>query len=280
MGLFKILKDGFRGKPDFSLLRTNTYQIDDLLFTSSFPHNITSGNDDNTSLQLRNFESLAKLSHHETVLSLGYVRYYFNTKIINPLYPINSPGSVFLYFNLKKSSQNIDNEKKLSYFLERNYFEYYHDSVVSNKTHRGRHTDLMNEAQEYAEKRWGVDPECQDKIKRKQDFLLGNFLRAYPPIKCEEVKIGNNVFSKYNEGNIDLKHKYSRLYNLPLKGECFISIEFHYDIEATVDNKKFRGWVRHADETFERLIMQTVDVSRVVDSVIDIPIKKIGTESH
>ncbi|MGF1726536.1 DNAase [Photobacterium nomapromontoriensis] len=280
MGLFKIMKDGFRGKPDFSSLRTNTYQIDDLLFTLSIPHNVTSGEDYYHIFQLIDFTEQAKVDDHETVLRLAYSQYYFNTKIINPLYPINSPGSVFVCLKLKKSNINVKDIKSLSDFLEKNYFEYYHDRDGNGKSCRGLHTYLMNEAYDFAKRCWGEEPENQDEIKEKKEFILDSFLRAYPPIKCEEVKIENNIFSKYNEGHIDKKNKYSRLYNLPLKDEYFLSIEFHYDIEATVDNKKFREWVRHADETFERLIMQTVDVSRVVDSVIDMPIQKIGTESH
>lgn len=43
MGLIKIFKDGFRGKPDFSNLLHNVFQIDDLVLSFECPNNIYEG---------------------------------------------------------------------------------------------------------------------------------------------------------------------------------------------------------------------------------------------
>ncbi|GHA55240.1 hypothetical protein GCM10007086_31670 [Photobacterium aphoticum] len=98
---------------------------------------------------------------------------------------------------------------------------------------------------------------------------MDSFLRAYPPIKCAEVGVGNHVFSKYKEGNIYLLNRCSRFYNFQLIDDYFISIEFHYEIEQSMASRKFVEWVRTADEHFERLILETIELSRVGDSVIN-----------
>ncbi|GAL04596.1 Mg-dependent DNase [Photobacterium aphoticum] len=267
MGLFKIIKDGFRGKPDFSSIHNYIYQIDECLLTLSYPHNINNSVNYHNQVKTNDIQWLGKIYRHEIALKLGYIQYCFQIKIIVPIRPLNSPGHVFVYLNLKKASIDVECISSLTSYLERNYFEYYHDPVVCNKTHRGRHTDIMNEAHDFAIRCWGENPESQEDIREKQEFLLGRFLRAFPPIKCEEVKIRTNTFAKYKEGNLDLTHKCSRFYNLPLKGDYYISIEFHYEIEQSMASRKFVEWVRTADENFERSILETVELSRVGDSV-------------
>ncbi|GHA55235.1 hypothetical protein ACFFLZ_12630 [Photobacterium aphoticum] len=156
MGLFKNIKDGFRGKPDFSSLHGKTYQIDDHLLTFSVPHNVTSSSDYHKTIKLDDFDCLSNIDHHEVALKMGYVEYYFNTKIVNPLLPINSPGKVFLRVKLKKSNLCLDYTESLSCFLEKNYFEYFHDPIVSDDSMRGMHTKLMNKAHDFANRCWGV----------------------------------------------------------------------------------------------------------------------------
>lgn len=99
--------------------------------------------------------------------------------------------------------------------------------------------------------------------------MLGSYLRSYPPIKCESVKIGKYCYSKYAEGNIDYKNTFRRFYNLPIKDNYILSFEFKYRLEGEASKKKFRKWLLSSDETFEHKILETLDISRLVDGMSD-----------
>ncbi len=54
MGLIKICKDGFRGKPDFLNLLHNVFQIDDLVLSFECPNNIYEGHVYQDLVELKN----------------------------------------------------------------------------------------------------------------------------------------------------------------------------------------------------------------------------------
>ncbi|MCS0299463.1 DNAase, partial [Vibrio alginolyticus] len=55
-------------------------------------------------------------------------------------------------------------------------------------------------------------------------------------------------------------------YNLPIKNEFYFSIEFLYEIEPMFAQKKFLDWVRHADEIFEKNVLELLVLSPLIDS--------------
>ncbi|WP_340138176.1 hypothetical protein [Vibrio vulnificus] len=165
---------------------------------------------------------------------------------------------------LKKVPQSFDGIESLNAVIEKEYLDFYHDPVPVERTLRGRHTEDMNHASEYAKKRWDDYPDDEDK-KSRDAYILGNYMRSYPPIKCESVKIGKYGYSKYVEGNIDYKNAVRRFYNLPIKDNYILSFEFKYRLEGNASKKKFRKWLLSSDETFEHKILETLEISGLVD---------------
>lgn len=104
-------------------------------------------------------------------------------------------------------------------------------------------------------------------------------MRAYPPIKCETVNIGKNRYSKYIEGNLKFKSDYRRVYNLPIKGRFFFSIEFYYLTEGSETKKKLIDWILNADETFEKRVLERLDVSPLIDSVVEPNVEKLSHDA-
>ncbi len=266
MGLIKIYKDGFRGKPDFSNLLHNLFQIDDLVLSFECPNNIYEGHIYQNLVELQRFNLESKVERHEKLIKLAAIYFPFQKKIINPLLPVNKQGGLYIRLRVKSSDEHISDINQLSSFIEKEYLEFYHALESPEGSRKGDHTDMMNDAIAYANHRWGAEPMNEAKKRAKEEYLVGEFLRGYPPIKCQTIEIGDNTYSKYVEGNLEYKKDYRRVYNLHIKNEFYFSIEFLYEIEPIFAQKKFLDWVRSADETFEQKVLELLKLSPLVDS--------------
>ncbi|HDY8106364.1 TPA: hypothetical protein RQK97_001295 [Vibrio vulnificus] len=180
---------------------------------------------------------------------------------------------------LKKVPQSFDGIESLNAVIEQEYLDFYHDPVPVERTLRGRHTEDMNHAFEYAKKRWDDYSDDEDK-KSRDTYILGNYMRAYPPIKCTSITLGKQTYSKYVEGDINYKHIFQRVYNLPLKDNYMLSFLFKYRLEGEASKKKFRKWLLSSDETFEHKILETLDISRLVDASTENEIAFISNQDE
>lgn len=266
MGLIKICKDGFRGKPDFSNLLHNVFQIDDLVLSFECPNNIYEGHVYQDLVELKQFDVDSKEERHEKLIKLASIYFSFQKKILNPLLPINKQGGLYIRLRIKSANDNIRSVNQLSSFIEKEYVEFYHALESPEGSKKGDHTEMMNDANDYANHRWGLEPINEEKKRAKEEFLVGEFLRSYPPIKCQAIDVGEKTYSKYVEGNLEYKRDYRRVYNLHIKNEFYFSIEFLYEIEPMFAQKKFLDWVRSADETFEKKVLELLELSPLVDS--------------
>ncbi|MCS0436097.1 DNAase [Vibrio diabolicus] len=266
MGLIKICKDGFRGKPDFSNLLHNVFQIDDLVLSFECPNNIYEGHVYQDLVELKQFDVDSKEERHEKLIKLASIYFSFQKKILNPLLPINKQGGLYIRLRIKSANENIRSVNQLSSFIEKEYVEFYHALESPEGSKKGDHTEMMNDANDYANHRWGLEPINEEKKRAKEEFLVGEFLRGYPPIKCQAIDVGEKTYSKYVEGNLEYKKDYRRVYNLHIKNEFYFSIEFLYEIEPMFAQKKFLDWVRSADETFEKKVLELLELSPLVDS--------------
>ncbi len=280
MRILNTIKDGFRGKPDFSETLSNSFQIDDLLLSFECPNNIYSGRIYKDVIDLKAFDDECEVRDHEQLIRLAYVHFCFHKVILNPIFPINLQGELFIRLRIRKAGVTINTAEELSCFLEKDYFEFYHDPNPSEDSMRGYHTEYMNDFRTRANRRWGEEPETEERKKEKEDFLIGAFLRGYPPIKCETVKIGRNIYSKYIEGNLKYKREYRRIYNLPIKNEFFLCIEFKYIRENYHRDKKLISWIQTADETLEKRVLERLDISPLIDSVVEPNVEKLTSESR
>lgn len=266
MGLIKICKDGFRGKPDFSNLLHNVFQIDDLVLSFECPNNIYEGHVYQDLVELKQFDVDSKEERHEKLIKLASIYFSFQKKILNPLLPINKQGGLYIRLRIKSANEDISSVNQLSSFIEKEYVEFYHALESPEGSKKGDHTEMMNDANDYANHRWGLEPINEEKKRAKEEFLVGEFLRGYPPIKCQAIDVGEKTYSKYVEGNLEYKKDYRRVYNLHIKNEFYFSIEFLYEIEPMFAQKKFLDWVRSADETFEKKVLELLELSPLVDS--------------
>ncbi|MCE3218017.1 DNAase [Vibrio diabolicus] len=266
MGLIKICKDGFRGKPDFSNLLHNVFQIDDLVLSFECPNNIYEGHVYQDLVELKQFDVDSKEERHEKLIKLASIYFSFQKKILNPLLPINKQGGLYIRLRIKSANEDISSVNQLSSFIEKEYVEFYHALESPEGSKKGDHTEMMNDAIDYANHRWGLKPISEEKKRAKEEFLVGEFLRGYPPIKCQAIDVGEKTYSKYVEGNLEYKKDYRRVYNLHIKNEFYFSIEFLYEIEPMFAQKKFLDWVRSADETFEKKVLELLELSPLVDS--------------
>jgi len=266
MGLIKICKDGFRGKPDFSNLLHNVFQIDDLVLSFECPNNIYEGHVYQDLVELKQFDVDSKEERHEKLIKLASIYFSCQKKILNPLLPINKQGGLYIRLRIKSANENIRSVNQLSSFIEKEYVEFYHALESPEGSKKGDHTEMMNDANDYANHRWGLEPINEEKKRAKEEFLVGEFLRSYPPIKCQAIDVGEKTYSKYVEGNLEYKRDYRRVYNLHIKNEFYFSIEFLYEIEPMFAQKKFLDWVRSADETFEKKVLELLELSPLVDS--------------
>lgn len=266
MGLIKTCKDGFRGKPDFSNLLHNVFQIDDLVLSFECPNNIYEGHVYQDLVELKQFDVDSKEERHEKLIKLASIYFSFQKKILNPLLPVNKQGGLYIRLRIKSANDNIRSVNQLSSFIEKEYVEFYHALESPEGSKKGDHTEMMNDANDYANHRWGLEPINEEKKRAKEEFLVGEFLRSYPPIKCQAIDVGEKTYSKYVEGNLEYKKDYRRVYNLHIKNEFYFSIEFLYEIEPMFAQKKFLDWVRSADETFEKKVLELLELSPLVDS--------------
>ncbi|MBM5107025.1 DNAase [Vibrio parahaemolyticus] len=266
MGLIKICKDGFRGKPDFSNLLHNVFQIDDLVLSFECPNNIYEGHVYQDLVELKKFDIDSKVERHEKLIKLASIYFSFQKKILNPLLPINKQGGLYIRLRIKSANESIHSVNQLSSLIEKEYVEFYHALESPERSKKGDHTEMMNDAIDYANHRWGLEPINEEKKRAKEEFLVGEFLRGYPPIKCQAIDVGEKTYSKYVEGNLEYKKDYRRVYNLHIKNEFYFSIEFLYEIEPMFAQKKFLDWVRSADETFEKKVLELLELSPLVDS--------------
>ncbi|EGR1575052.1 DNAase [Vibrio parahaemolyticus] len=266
MGLIKICKDGFRGKPDFSNLLHNVFQIDDLVLSFECPNNIYEWHVYQDLVELKQFDVDSKVERHQKLIKLASIYFSFQKKILNPLLPINKQGGLYIRLRIKSANDSIRSVNQLSSFIEKEYLEFYHALESPEGSKKGVHTAMMNDAIDYANHRWGLEPINEEKKRSKEEFLVGEFLRGYPPIKCQAIDVGEKTYSKYVEGNLEYKKDYRRVYNLHIKNEFYFSIEFLYEIEPMFAQKKFLDWVRSADETFEKKVLELLELSPLVDS--------------
>ncbi|EOT1824542.1 Mg-dependent DNase [Vibrio vulnificus] len=267
----KSFRDGFRGKPNFVSRAHARYRIGDHLYEFSFPDNYSSFKYylQETNLDVLNDSADPNFFEHK--VDLGFFSYRFHNVIINPIDPYNSQGLLLVIVRLKKVPQSFDGVESLNAVIEKEYLDFYHDPVPVERTLRGRHTEDMNHAFEYAKKRWDEYSDDEDK-KSRDTYILGNYMRAYPPIKCTSITLGKQTYSKYVEGDINYKHIFQRVYNLPLKDNYMLSFLFKYRLEGEASKKKFRKWLLSSDETFEHKILETLDISRLVDVSFEQPL--------
>lgn len=277
--LIKSFRDGFRGKPNFVSRAHVRYRIDDHLYEFSFPDNYSSSKYylQETNLDVLNGSADPNFFEHK--VDLGFFSYRFHNVIINPIDPYNSQGLLLVIVRLKKVPQSFDDIESLNAVIEQEYLDFYHDPVPVERTLRGRHTEDMNHAFEYAKKRWDDYSDDEDK-KSRDTYILGNYMRAYPPIKCTSITLGKQTYSKYVEGDINYKHIFQRVYNLPLKDNYMLSFLFKYRLEGEASKKKFRKWLLSSDETFEHKILETLDISRLVDASTENEIAFISNQGE
>ncbi|EHK9178338.1 DNAase [Vibrio parahaemolyticus] len=279
MGLIKIFKDGFRGKPDFSNLLHNVFQIDDLVLSFECPNNIYEGHVYQDLVELKQFDIDSKVERHEKLIKLASIYFSFQKKILNPLLPINKQGGLYIRLRIKSANDSIRSVNQLSSFIEKEYVEFYHALESPEGSKKGVHTAMMNDAIDYANHRWGLEPINEEKKRSKEEFLVGEFLRGYPPIKCQAIDVGEKTYSKYVEGNLEYKKDYRRVYNLHIKNEFYFSIEFLYEIEPMFAQKKFLDWVRSADETFEKKVLELLELSPLVDSYTTSKVERLTKQN-
>ncbi|HIF5989986.1 TPA: DNAase [Vibrio parahaemolyticus] len=279
MGLIKICKDGFRGKPDFSNLLHNVFQIDDLVLSFECPNNIYEGHVYQDLVELKKFDIDSKVERHEKLIKLASIYFSFQKKILNPLLPINKQGGLYIRLRIKSANESIRSVNQLSSFIEKEYVEFYHALESPEGSKKGDHTEMMNDAIDYANHRWGLVPINEEKKRAKEEFLVGEFLRGYPPIKCQTIDVGEKTYSKYVEGNLEYKKDYRRVYNLHIKNEFYFSIEFLYEIEPMFAQKKFLDWVRSADETFEKKVLELLELSPLVDSYTTSKVERLTKQN-
>ncbi|HHC6462311.1 TPA: DNAase [Vibrio parahaemolyticus] len=279
MGLIKICKDGFRGKPDFSNLLHNVFQIDDLVLSFECPNNIYEGHVYQDLVELKKFDIDSKVEQHEKLIKLASIYFSFQKKILNPLLPINKQGGLYIRLRIKSANESIHSVNQLSSLIEKEYVEFYHALESPEGSKKGDHTEMMNDAIDYANHRWGLEPINEEKKRAKEEFLVGEFLRGYPPIKCQAIDVGEKTYSKYVEGNLEYKKDYRRVYNLHIKNEFYFSIEFLYEIEPMFAQKKFLDWVRSADETFEKKVLELLELSPLVDSYTTSKVERLTKQN-
>ncbi|OEA51285.1 DNAase [Vibrio parahaemolyticus] len=279
MGLIKIFKDGFRGKPDFSNLLHNVFQINDLVLSFECPNNIYEGHVYQDLVELKQFDIDSKVERHEKLIKLASIYFSFQKKILNPLLPINKQGGLYIRLRIKSANDSIRSVNQLSSFIEKEYVEFYHALESPEGSKKGVHTAMMNDAIDYANHRWGLEPINEEKKRSKEEFLVGEFLRGYPPIKCQAIDVGEKTYSKYVEGNLEYKKDYRRVYNLHIKNEFYFSIEFLYEIEPMFAQKKFLDWVRSADETFEKKVLELLELSQLVDSYTTSKVERLTKQN-
>ncbi|MDG2680916.1 DNAase [Vibrio parahaemolyticus] len=279
MGLIKIFKDGFRGKPDFSNLLHNVFQIDDLVLSFECPNNIYEEHVYQDLVELKQFDIDSKVERHEKLIKLASIYFSFQKKILNPLLPINKQGGLYIRLRIKSANESIHSVNQLSLLIEKEYVEFYHALESPEGSKKGDHTEMMNDAIDYANHRWGLEPINEEKKRAKEEFLVGEFLRGYPPIKCQAIDVGEKTYSKYVEGNLEYKKDYRRVYNLHIKNEFYFSIEFLYEIEPMFAQKKFLDWVRSADETFEKKVLELLELSPLVDSYTTSKVERLTKQN-
>ncbi|WP_229612424.1 DNAase [Vibrio parahaemolyticus] len=279
MGLIKFFKDGFRGKPDFSNLLHNVFQINDLVLSFECPNNIYEGHVYQDLVELKQFDIDSKVERHEKLIKLASIYFSFQKKILNPLLPINKQGGLYIRLRIKSANDSIRSVNQLSSFIEKEYVEFYHALESPEGSKKGVHTAMMNDAIDYANHRWGLEPINEEKKRSKEEFLVGEFLRGYPPIKCQAIDVGEKTYSKYVEGNLEYKKDYRRVYNLHIKNEFYFSIEFLYEIEPMFAQKKFLDWVRSADETFEKKVLELLELSPLVDSYTTSKVERLTKQN-
>ncbi|EJG0183835.1 DNAase [Vibrio parahaemolyticus] len=279
MGLIKICKDGFRGKPDFSNLLHNVFQIDDLVLSFECPNNIYEGHVYQDLVELKKFDIDSKVERHEKLIKLASIYFSFQKKILNPLLPINKQGGLYIRLRIKSANESIHSVNQLSSLIEKEYVEFYHALESPEGSKKGDHTEMMNDAIDYANHRWGLEPINEEKKRAKEEFLVGEFFRGYPPIKCQAIDVGEKTYSKYVEGNLEYKKDYRRVYNLHIKNEFYFSIEFLYEIEPMFAQKKFLDWVRSADETFEKKVLELLELSPLVDSYTTSKVERLTKQN-
>ncbi|EGQ8194608.1 DNAase [Vibrio parahaemolyticus] len=279
MSLIKICKDGFRGKPDFSNLLHNVFQIDDLVLSFECPNNIYEGHVYQDLVELKKFDIDSKVERHEKLIKLASIYFSFQKKILNPLLPINKQGGLYIRLRIKSANDGIHSVNQLSSLIEKEYVEFYHALESPEGSKKGDHTEMMNDAIDYANHRWGLEPINEEKKRAKEEFLVGEFLRGYPPIKCQAIDVGEKTYSKYVEGNLEYKKDYRRVYNLHIKNEFYFSIEFLYEIEPMFAQKKFLDWVRSADETFEKKVLELLELSPLVDSYTTSKVERLTKQN-
>ncbi|TOD50264.1 DNAase, partial [Vibrio parahaemolyticus] len=125
-GLIKICKDGFRGKPDFSNLLHNVFQIDDLVLSFECPNNIYEGHVYQDLVELKKFDIDSKVERHEKLIKLASIYFSFQKKILNPLLPINKQGGLYIRLRIKSANESIRSVNQLSSLIEKEYVEFYH----------------------------------------------------------------------------------------------------------------------------------------------------------
>ncbi len=243
------------------------------------PNNIYEGHVYQDLVNLERFDVESKVERHERFVKLATVYFLFQKKILNPLLPINKQGGLYIRLRVKSAGEDINNISQLSSFLEREYYDFYHAPEQSEGSMRGYHTDLMKELTKRANKQCGEIPESEDRKREKEEYLIRGFLSGYPPIKCELVEVGKNKYSKYSEGNLNYKIELRRVYNVPIKNEFYLSIEFWYKYESMFAKQKFLDWVRSADETFEKKVLELLDLSPLIDSYTAKAVKGLNEET-
>ncbi|HHC6516606.1 TPA: DNAase [Vibrio parahaemolyticus] len=279
MNFIKMCKDGFRGKPDFSNLLHNAFKIDDLVLSFECPNNIYEGHVHQDLVNLEQFDVESKIERHERFIKLATVCLLFHKVMLNPLLPVNKQGGLYIRLRIKSANESIRSVNQLSSFIEKEYVGFYHALESPEGSKKGDHTEMMNDAIDYANHRWGLEPINEEKKRAKEEFLVGEFLRGYPSIKCQAIDVGEKTYSKYVEGNLEYKKDYRRVYNLHIKNEFYFSIEFLYEIEPMFAQKKFLDWVRSADETFEKKVLELLELSPLVDSYTTSKVERLTKQN-
>ncbi len=270
------LKDGFKEKPEFSCLFHHIFKVDDFIVLFLCPDNMYEYSIYDDVVDLDKFDDNSFHEGHEKIIELASVNFSFSRVIFNPIAPVNKQGDLFIKIKIKSIDRNIKTSNQLSSYLEKEYLEYYHDPNPCSDSTRGEHTESMRDFTERANRQWGENPEREEMILEKEKYLIDSFYYSYPPIKCENVKIGKYTFSKYLEGSLKYKGEFSRVYNLIIKDGFCLSIEFWYVTQYGYPKKKFLKWIERADKTFEKEVLERLEISNCIDSSMVYNIKNLN----
>ncbi|WP_274791050.1 hypothetical protein [Vibrio harveyi] len=133
-------------------------------------------------IELKNFNINSVNEDHDSIIKLAYVNFSFSRVItVHPIAPVNKQGDLFVRLGIKSIDSHVKTTEQLSDYLEKEYFDFYHDPNPSSDSKRGYHTELMKKFIKRANRQWGEYPESEEMISEKRQYLIDGFFTAAIP---------------------------------------------------------------------------------------------------